>query len=103
MDGVRAADVGDAAGIASVQMAGRREAYAGILPADRLAALDVDRAAGNWRSLIEGGSEVLVHGPPGAVDGFACSGACRDDDISADVPLELYAIYVGPGARSCGN
>jgi GNAT superfamily N-acetyltransferase len=80
-----------------------QEAYAGLLPAEYLAALDPTAGPVRWRDLVER--------PPGPVHwwlardddgiaGMATAGPGRDDD--APVPLELYAINVLRRAHGTG-
>ena len=49
---IRRAVDSDARGIARVHVDSWRSTYAGILPAEHLAALDYDRREANWRPLL---------------------------------------------------
>jgi ribosomal protein S18 acetylase RimI-like enzyme len=72
-----------------------REAYAGLLPADYLAALDPTVGPRRWRKRIERiDSEVVwwLARDDAGIAGMVTVGPARDDD--APVPLELYAINV---------
>src|SRR5262245_42893903 len=71
-----------------------QEAYAGLLPAEYLAALDPTVAPRRWRERFgstPGISWWLARDEQGIV-GMTTSGSPRDAD--APVPLELYAINV---------
>jgi ribosomal protein S18 acetylase RimI-like enzyme len=98
---VRPATAADAEAIAKVHVATWQAAYAGLLPADYLAALpeSVDSRAEQWRTrLTTGDATVLVAAAGEAATelaGFVAVGRSRDDD-AADGIGELYAIYVDP-------
>lgn len=71
-----------------------QEAYAGLLPADYLAALDPTVAPERWRERIDSASWPdwwLARDEQGIV-GMATSGPAREDD--APTAFELYAINV---------
>jgi len=80
-----------------------QEAYAGLLPADYLAALDPTVGPALWRERIERPSGPirwwLARDDEGIV-GLATAGPGRDDD--APVALELYAINVLRRAHGTG-
>ena len=80
-----------------------QEAYAGLLPAEYLAALDPTVGPALWRERIERPSGTiqwwLARDDEGIV-GLATAGPGRDDD--APVPLELYAINVLRRAHGTG-
>jgi ribosomal protein S18 acetylase RimI-like enzyme len=79
-----------------------REAYAGLMPADYLAALDPASGPARWRERFGSSSQVswwLARDAEGIV-GMTTSGAPRDDDAPA--PLELYAINVLGRAHGTG-
>ena len=79
---VRRATVDDAAGIARVHVAAWREAYAGRMPADFLASLDVERRARGWATILSAGeSDAFVAERNGEIVGWATAGAGRDDDV----------------------
>ncbi|UAJ81166.1 GNAT family N-acetyltransferase [Leifsonia sp. ZF2019] len=89
---VRPATVADAPGIAHVHVTAWREAYARQVPAEYLAALDTDRRATSWATLIASGTTgVQVAESGGAIVGWASTGTGRDAD--APVPLELEGLY----------
>lgn len=99
---VRPADVRDADAIATVHVRAWQEAYAHLLPADFLAALDVDARAARWRSIIaEPAVDVLVAVLAGAVVGWASAGPGRETDPVRDRELEgiyVLAAHHGSGA-----
>jgi ribosomal protein S18 acetylase RimI-like enzyme len=88
--------------VAEVHVAAWQRAYAGIVPADFLSALSVDRRAALWRQVLdEAQSELLVAWDGGKALGFVSFGPSRD----ADAPErrgEIWAIYVSPDAWSSG-
>jgi GNAT superfamily N-acetyltransferase len=102
---VRLAVAGDAEAIAGAQIASWRAAYASIVPARWLDALDEADRAARWRDRI--GSAALPDSPTfvaddGAVRGFVHTGPLRDDDIPAAGRAEVYTVYVHPGAWGRG-
>jgi GNAT superfamily N-acetyltransferase len=100
---VRAAVVADAEAIARAHVLAWQAAYAGLMPAHYLDALDVDRRIGQWRRLLTAGAEratVLVAVADAEVAGFASYGPARDDPGSSDG--ELYAVNVRPDRWNSG-
>jgi ribosomal protein S18 acetylase RimI-like enzyme len=96
---VRPATVEDAGAIARVQVETWRAAYAHALPAERLAAVDVERREQLWREwLADGRSATFVGEAEGEVVGFVNVGASQDFAGLG----ELYAIYVLPQAWGTG-
>ena len=91
---VRQAVDSDARGIAHVHVDSWRSTYAGILPAEHLAALDYDRREANWqRILADRRQNVFVAEDRDArIVGFSSGGPERSDDPA--YPAELYAIYL---------
>lgn len=71
-----------------------QQAYAHLLPADRLASLDVGERAGTWRRILDAGAtDVWVaESPADSVVGWASTSAGRGAD--APRPVELEGIYV---------
>ncbi len=92
--GIRRATTADASAIASVHVRAWQQAYAHLLPADRLASLDVAGRAGAWRRVFdEGATDVWVaESPADSVIGWASTSAGRG--ANAPRPLELEGIYV---------
>lgn len=102
---MRVAVPDDAAGIARVHVAGWRQGYAGLLPAQFLAELSVERSTQRRRqSLLEPAENLIatvVAERDGDILGFAVVGDSRDDD-AAPGSGELWAIYVHPDHWGCG-
>lgn len=97
----------DAEQIADLQVAAWRTAYAGILPAAELRALDTTALAGFWRGQIEAGAragaQVLVHDEGPRIAGFSSFGPARDDDLRQRPDVaELYAFYARPECWGTG-
>lgn len=103
---VRVARQSDAPAVGLVQAAVWREAYAGVLPAEVVAAFEPAAFARVWRSSLasppEGVYRLLVACAGEQVVGFASIGPSQDRDAG---PLtgELTAIGVHPGARRAGH
>lgn len=100
-DRVRLAVLADAAGVAAVQVAGWRAAYAGILPSVELAELSVGRSERLWHGVIGGSAEsgkcvLVAEGGDGEVVGFSALGPEREESERAEATTELYAFYVHP-------
>jgi len=80
-----------------------RAAYADLLPASFLAALDAAERSERWRARIgpaagPGSATIVAVDDTGAVLGFAHTGPLRDDDLDRRERAELYTIYVDPAA-----
>jgi ribosomal protein S18 acetylase RimI-like enzyme len=100
---IRRAREDDAAAIATIQIDGWRAAYADILPADFLAALDAAARAEQWRTRLgaamrPGSPTFVALDETDAVRGFAHTGPIRDDDLDPGGRAEIYTIYVDPSA-----
>jgi ribosomal protein S18 acetylase RimI-like enzyme len=98
---IRPARPADARAIAAVHVATWRHAYAGLLPDDVLAGLDVDEWAGRWRGRLAAPAEgtfVLVFEQEGRVGGFVSGGPSRDEFPGG----EVYTIYVDPACQGRG-
>jgi L-amino acid N-acyltransferase YncA len=92
----------DARAIAEIHVEAWRTAYVGIVPADYLASLSVDKREEMWSACIAAGKpELLVAKADGVVTGWLSFGRCRDEG-SADTQAEVWAIYVRPAAWSSG-
>lgn len=92
---VRPAELSDAWAIATVHVHSWRSTYVGLIPADFLAGLSVERRAEGWKQLLarqEPGARVLVLEGDEVV-GFCHYSRSRDDD-SGDRTAELTAIYL---------
>lgn len=92
---VRAGGYDDCPAVARTQVAAWRAGYAGVVPDDVLARLDVAERVRRWVELVHRGVRLLVAEDAGEVVGYASCGASRDDDARAGVG-ELYALYVAP-------
>lgn len=103
MTTVRPATPGDADTIARVQVETWRAAYAGLMPAEAIAAFDLAARRAMWREGLarepRPGSATFVAEADGVVVGFASVGAARDEPEHVG---ELYAIYVDAGSWGTG-
>jgi ribosomal protein S18 acetylase RimI-like enzyme len=98
---VRAAVPEDAESIATVHVRAWQEAYAHLLPAAFLEALDPRDRLERWRRIIDEPSvAVCVAEVDAAVVGWATAGPGREAE--AVRPLELEGIYVLAGAHGSG-
>jgi ribosomal protein S18 acetylase RimI-like enzyme len=98
---LRAAIPDDAQGIAAVHVATWRDAYAGLLPDEMLAGLDVGEWAGRWRDRLAAAAEdmiTLVFEAEGRLRGFVSGGPTREEFPGG----EVYAIYLDPGWQGRG-
>lgn len=94
---VRLAQAGDAAAIGRVHVAVWRETYAGIMPAEYLAALSEERRAAMWRTTIDGEragdtAVFVADDPVHGVVGFAMAGPMRSTCLGFDG--EFWAINI---------
>jgi ribosomal protein S18 acetylase RimI-like enzyme len=88
-------ELADVEEVARVHVRVWQEAYAGLLPAEQLAALDPVAFAEHWRSRAlapQRGAGTWVARDEAGIVGLTTSGPSRDDD--APTPYELYAINV---------
>jgi ribosomal protein S18 acetylase RimI-like enzyme len=98
---VRAAVREDAGAIAAVHVATWRDAYAGLMPAEILDALDVGQRAEAWRGRLGALPDrvfVFVFERHGEVRGFVSAGPDRQGRASG----EVFAIYVDPSRQGLG-
>lgn len=88
----------DAAAIARVHVRAWQAGYAGLLPDDVLAALDLDERRAAWEQRLRDTDEttVLVAERRGEIIGFVACGPSRDEDTASDSEGEVYALYVDP-------
>jgi GNAT superfamily N-acetyltransferase len=93
---VRDARLADAAEIGPVHIQVWREAYAGLMPAEYLAALDPQASAGRWAEMLsqpaDGVRRLVGVAPTGEVVAIAAAGPSRDDD--PPTAWELWVINV---------
>ena len=111
---VRAARASDAEGLARVQIASWRAAFAGLVPDVVIAELASDEAAGQfaerWRDAITAPptSKHRVHvavempGDPEII-GFAAAGPTTDEDLWPGTDGELYELHVLPSVAAAGH
>jgi ribosomal protein S18 acetylase RimI-like enzyme len=88
----------DVAGIAEVRVRTWQAGYAGLMPADYLASLSVERSQrGLTRMLADLGptSTLLVADLDGEIAGFVNCGPTLDEDTPSDSG-QVYMLYVAP-------
>lgn len=98
---IRKATFADARGIAYVQVAGWRSAYASIIEADYLESLNVDHRAEVWgKNLVHPGATTWVAVDQDQIVGFCGVGRLRITDTTSELDSkntgEIYAIYILP-------
>lgn len=102
---IRPATPADADPVAAVHVRSWRQAYAGVLSAELLAALDPTEAARRWATdLADGpqdGVRTWLAESAGRVLGFATAGPARDDDADPGVQ-EIYRMYLDPDQWGTG-
>jgi ribosomal protein S18 acetylase RimI-like enzyme len=100
---VRPATTADATGIAQVHVRTWQEAYAGFVPAEHLAALDVEERASQWRRALGEGSRTRawVATSDDDVVGFVSLGPSRDEDAEPGA-VEIYTLYLDPDMWGSG-
>ena len=93
---IRQATLDDARGIATVHVRGWQIGFVDYIPAQYLAALDVDERSARWQAMLadEADSSIYVAEEEGQVVGWADCGPNRDYLDSAIG--EVYGIYVDP-------
>jgi ribosomal protein S18 acetylase RimI-like enzyme len=101
---IRLATPEDADAIAALKVRAWRVAYAGILPAERLEALDVDAEAATWRERLESPSHderlwLAVDGEQ--LVGYARTGPCEDVDATPELG-EVHGLYAAPDRIGTG-
>ena len=100
MGGIRVATLQDAGAIARVHVESWRTTYAGIVPAEYLASLDVGQREVSWREWLPLDIDVFVAEVDGEVVGFVGGGAIREPVEGVDA--ELFAIYLLRDAQRRG-
>ncbi len=100
---VRRMHLSDADGVASVHVRVWREAYRSLLPAEHLAALDVEELTDRWRERLLRPAAVRhlvgLH-PDGHVVGLGTAGRSRDPEPTT--AEELWALNVLSDAHGTG-
>ena len=103
----RVAWADDAPAIAAVQVRAWRSTYADLLPAEVLAALDVDDIAATWRTALgkpeDARNRVLVALERNLVTGFVVTGPANDPDCDPVSIGELTDLTVDPHKRGAGH
>ena len=114
LDGTVNADVScrvawadDAPAIAAVQVRAWRTSYADVLPAELLAAMEVDEVAAGWRDSLDhppdARNRVLVALERNLVTGFAVTGPALDPDCDPVADGEITDLTVDPHKRHGGH
>lgn len=97
----------DAPAIAAVQVRAWRASYAGLLPAEVLAALDPSEFAEGWRASLtkpaDARNRVLIGLERNLVTGFAITGPAGDPDCDPITDGEITDLTVDPHKRSAGH
>jgi ribosomal protein S18 acetylase RimI-like enzyme len=89
--------------VAEVHVRAWQSAYAGIVPAEVLDALDPAVFAERRRNRVPPpGAQTLVADDAGTIVGFAAFGPCRLAEGIDAAEGELYAIYVDPARQRTG-
>lgn len=106
---VRAARPDDAGAIADAHVRGWLAAYRGLVPDSILDSLSVGRRTTFWRDTISAetrgsvpAARTWVVEAAGQVQGFASTGAIRDQPDGLARAGEVFAIYLAPEARGRG-
>lgn len=94
---IRRAELGDAEGIAEVQVAAWRSAYRALLPDDVLDRLSLEETEERWRERIaRPWGHTFVAEQASCIVGFAACGRTEDEDVDREKAGEIYVIYVHP-------
>lgn len=90
--------------VAEIHIAAWRSAYTGVIPAARLAALDLEEQHELWEStLFDRPSRTnLVLEDENVVHGWAAVGPARDDDEDPRLTGEIYGVHVHPDSHRRG-
>jgi len=93
---IRVATPDDAAVIARIHIDSWRAAYRGLVPDEKLAALDYDSRAERFRRDLAATEPcTCVVEDAGEIAGFCTFGACRDADVPPQTG-EVWGIYLAP-------
>ncbi len=99
---IRPAAISDVDAIARTHVAGWQHAYAGMLPAEFLSSLSVERRVAMWTDAIKQKTQqLLVAEVAEGIAGFCAFGRCRDEGAAAS-DFEVWAIYLGPQFLGAG-
>jgi ribosomal protein S18 acetylase RimI-like enzyme len=102
---IRMAVVADGPGIGALKVSAWRRAYADIMPADVLAALDPDQEAADWSEYVETMSpdhRLWVVDSGTTVTGFCRTGPADQDTDLGRRAAEVYSLYVAPDLIGTG-
>jgi ribosomal protein S18 acetylase RimI-like enzyme len=92
----------DASGIASVHVRSWQAAYAGILSAEFLGSLSIERRTSQWQDILQKReSKTLVAYDAAGVSGFISFGHWRDE-LAAEEDGEIWALYAKPEVWGAG-
>jgi GNAT superfamily N-acetyltransferase len=104
---VRPAGPGDAAALGEVQARAWRSSYAGVLPAEALAALEPADLARSWQAALAAPPSprhaVLAACAADVVAGFAAVAPAEDADLDPAVDAELTVLVVDPARQRQGH
>lgn len=97
----------DAPGVAHVQVAAWRRELNGVLPADLLAAMDVEEFAATWHASMtkpdDARNRVLVALERNSLRGFAVTTPSPDPDSDPIADGEIAELVVDPAHRGAGH
>jgi len=107
---IRPVRLGDVPVVAELHHRCWQVAYAGLVPAEALAAMDLARSTARWRlGLTDPPADryqLLAERADGEIVAFVTYGAYREDHDAARrnarLGAEIYAIYADPGAWGTG-
>jgi len=96
---IRPATLEDIEAIAAVHIQSWKETYPGIMPAQRINALNMAGCMRNWQLSMESGITILVAVQDGGIVGFASGGKNRNNEhcetgLGDACDCELAAIYI---------
>lgn len=93
---IREATAADSRAIATIHVRSWQAAYQGIMPAEYLESLSVEKREAIWRELLcNEASETFVAESQGAMQGWINIGPSRDADAHPQT-AEVWALYVDP-------
>jgi ribosomal protein S18 acetylase RimI-like enzyme len=103
----RVAWADDAPAIAAVQVRAWRASYTDLLPAELLAAMDLDEVAAGWRDSMtrppDARHRIVVALERNLVTGFALTGPATDPDCDPGADGEVTDLTVDPHKRHAGH
>ena len=91
---VRFAQPDDARAVAEIHVDTWQRAYVGLVSAEFLASLSVEKSQAMWSECIANGSpQLLVASDSNQICGWVAFGPCRDEGATLET-AEIWAIYV---------